>query len=448
MENRTVSTSPLDSYQYEYHKVYTSTGWNRIKEKIGDFLCFCAGADTQILAYCPHSDRIKEQGIGGVVLATTVLAFFSGSYAFYTVFSPKVPFMNGETSDVFTTAEIFARIGAATFGFIWALIIFNLDRFIVASTGHGDGTHAMTKGEFVNALPRFAMAIVIGLTLSKPLEIKIMESEINFALYEEQKDLIAKLNKQTQEDMNHRETEIKGDLSKIEQENTELLAKEKALRDAIQARINEEARECSTEFKGDGPLCKKAGLRVQQAKKMLEEYKAENKEKFETIEKKRDEIAAKLDTLVEERESKKRINEAKGAELDGLIKRIELADEKSPWSSRLLTLLLITIEIAPIFFKMMLQLGPYDFFSENQRRIAIATRGIRARDDVIDSEGKGLHLYDLVYEEAERITKHEAGKLQTDQYLTEVLHQRFREVTEEDIKANLNKYMEPDRPTT
>ena len=30
------------------------------------------------------------------------------------------------------------------FGIIWGLIIFNIDRFIVASTGKGDGTDAIT----------------------------------------------------------------------------------------------------------------------------------------------------------------------------------------------------------------------------------------------------------------------------------------------------------------
>ena len=33
------------------------------------------------------------------------------------------------------------------FGCIWGLIIFNIDRFIVASTGKGDGTEAITSGE-------------------------------------------------------------------------------------------------------------------------------------------------------------------------------------------------------------------------------------------------------------------------------------------------------------
>ena len=44
-------------------------------------LWFCAGADAQILNRCPHSERVKYQGLGGVVLATAVLAFLSGSAA-------------------------------------------------------------------------------------------------------------------------------------------------------------------------------------------------------------------------------------------------------------------------------------------------------------------------------------------------------------------------------
>src|SRR6476469_6930517 len=53
------------------------------------FLWFCAGADGSLLERCPLSDWVKYQGIGGIVLATTVLAFVSASYAFYTVFSPQ-----------------------------------------------------------------------------------------------------------------------------------------------------------------------------------------------------------------------------------------------------------------------------------------------------------------------------------------------------------------------
>lgn len=114
------------------------------------FLWWCAGADPLILRHSSYSDHVKYQGIGGVVLATAVLAFISMGFAIYTIFD---------------------HLGAAIFiGIIWALIILNLDRFIVSSTGKGDGDSSISKEEFVNALPRLLMAIALGITISAPLE--------------------------------------------------------------------------------------------------------------------------------------------------------------------------------------------------------------------------------------------------------------------------------------
>lgn len=59
-----------DKYHYSADKTFVQR-----------VLWFCAGADEQLLLKCPHSDRVKMEGIGGIVLATTVLAFFSGHEA-------------------------------------------------------------------------------------------------------------------------------------------------------------------------------------------------------------------------------------------------------------------------------------------------------------------------------------------------------------------------------
>jgi len=53
--------------------------------KIKAFLLYCSGADTTILEKCP-TDENKFIGIGGTVLFTGLLAFFSAGYAVYTVF--------------------------------------------------------------------------------------------------------------------------------------------------------------------------------------------------------------------------------------------------------------------------------------------------------------------------------------------------------------------------
>ena len=109
-------------------------------------LWFCAGADAQLLVRCPQSDRVKAQGLGGVVATVGVLAFFSGSYAFYTVFSPKETTALGERLVHMPSVAL-----SVFFGLVWAAIIFNIDRFIISSTGKGDGTDRITLQEFTNA---------------------------------------------------------------------------------------------------------------------------------------------------------------------------------------------------------------------------------------------------------------------------------------------------------
>src|SRR5215510_5861710 len=148
----------------------------------------CAGADASVLERCPHSDSVKFQGMGGVVLATAVLAFASGSYAFYTVFEPK------------TGTALERQMHVPTFvmslvaGIVWGLVIFNLDRFIVSSTGKGDGTERITFGELMRAMPRLVMAVLLGVCISAPLEIRILKPEIDAQLELEQNGYLTELN--------------------------------------------------------------------------------------------------------------------------------------------------------------------------------------------------------------------------------------------------------------
>ena len=144
-------------------------------------LYFSAGVDIQLLKHCPSYDRVKLQGIGGTVVATAILAFISGSYAFYTVFGPKSVNNPDEFSFMWMLISCF-------FGLVWGSVIYNLDRFIVSTTGHGDGTDSITWAEIFKALPRMLMAVLIGIVLSKPLEIRIMKAEIDAVLFDKQKE--------------------------------------------------------------------------------------------------------------------------------------------------------------------------------------------------------------------------------------------------------------------
>jgi len=172
-----------------------------------------AGGDRYLLERATYTDQIKYMCLGGIILATGVLASLAGGYAFYTIFSPKGdainkielvqqqnsvqssidsiknlnnPNLSGmkdslcavqsqiETTLQATPIDVPSVILSIFFGLIWGLIIFNIDRFIVTSTGKGDGTEAITKSEIIQALPRIVMGLIIALTISKPVEILLL----------------------------------------------------------------------------------------------------------------------------------------------------------------------------------------------------------------------------------------------------------------------------------
>ena len=109
--------------------------------KVKNFLLDCSGVDQTILKECP-SDTNKYVGIGGTVLFTGLLAFFSAAYAIYTIFDNYLM--------------------ATLFGAVWGLMIFNLDRYIVASMK----SQGSKWKDFAVAFPRLIMAILLALVIS------------------------------------------------------------------------------------------------------------------------------------------------------------------------------------------------------------------------------------------------------------------------------------------
>jgi hypothetical protein len=135
------------------------------------FFHFCSGASPELLAQCPQCEKIKYACIGGTVFFTALLAWCSGGYAMYSIFesSPN------------------ALLYAIGFGLVWALMIFNLDRFIVSSM-RKEGS---LKKQMLFALPRIVLAIFISLIIAKPLEIKIFADRLEQQIYDNK---LSKLN--------------------------------------------------------------------------------------------------------------------------------------------------------------------------------------------------------------------------------------------------------------
>ncbi|MEQ8905240.1 DUF4407 domain-containing protein [Ekhidna sp.] len=299
---------------------------NRLKE----FFWLCAGVNKSILSNCP-SESSKYVGIGATIFFTGVFAALAGGYALYTIF------------DSYWIAAIF--------GIIWGLMIFNLDRFIVSSMRkNGD-----SKQEWISAIPRLILAIIISVVIAKPLELKIFEKEVE-----------AEISHMIQEDLATQEQTVKMRFNETrERLNAEILVLKNEItqkaskRDELRKIAQEEADGTGgSKQRNAGPIYQ---IKKADADKVEAELKALTTTNSQLINEK--ELAlAELDE-----QQKAALGEMKESQLTGLASRIEALDRLTDKSSAIwaahwfILLLFLAVETAPVFVKLISQRGPYDF---------------------------------------------------------------------------------------
>lgn len=338
------------------------------------FLWFSAGADAKLLRRCPTSDWIKYESIGGIVVATTLLAFVSASYAFYTVFSPKLD------TALQTTLDPSSAVASTLGGALWALVIFNIDRFIVSSTGKGDGTEKITFAELGQSLPRLLMAGIIGVCISAPLEIRILKPEIDAQLELEQNKYLGQLNDHAEEQVRVRKEDLTRQVDKAQ----EFLDSKTTYFEKRRLEINAQRRELELEAEGKtkngiagrGPAWRDKKETLDKLEEELQRDRATFAQKETQVTSDINDWKGKSDALAASLEQAKQSNLRQSRHLDGLMKRIHISHEIGglvPWA---IMLLLLAVETGPIFFKMMLIRGAYDYEVENAKKIATAKLGI------------------------------------------------------------------------
>jgi len=404
------------------------------------------GADAFLLERSTYTDQIKYFCLGGIVVATGVMAALAGGYAFYTIFEPKGSALDTEIH--FPTVFL-----SAVFGIIWGLIIYNIDRFIVTSTGKGDGTEAITGQEFKSAIPRIIMGMIIALTISKPIEIRMFKSEIDQKLFQKQQDIKEK-------DKQEAEKSYQVDINKLQVKKDSL----NNVTNFLEQRYYRLEEIATQELDGTGgsgnanpgPIYQAKKADAKNAQTNWFEVKKTNDKQIVLLEK-------DIDDLEKEKIEKVKYAAEKADKLDGLLERLKLAHKIAGfWISLFITLLFMVIELTPIFFKMMLIKGPYDYMDENVKDLARAEAGIEViynfyksadelkNDSTTLSENnihknKLLDGYDVskvINHAAELKAKERLLILKAQEELNEEIVRIWKEKKLHDINENPDKYVD------
>ncbi len=340
---------------------YDSFSGGSGKRSDNNFLWWCAGAHQQLLKQFP-SEHSKYGGLGGVILATFVLAAISSGYAIYSIFN---------------------NVGwTLLFAIIWGLIIFNFDRFLV-STMRKYGVSR--RKQFWMAVPRIALALLIGVTIARPLELKIFEKEIDTKVVENI----------------HKKIQLNDSL--LQAENTALMQSTTAERSRLESRklaIEDTLHRLQQSYVQEADGTGGSGQRGVEQLTRLKMDAFNNARQQYTPELlllqadlvKQDSILAGAKASMEE---KRKQYEAAAKANVGFLERnkalTDLANDESSvfWTSLLLSLLIILIEVGPILSKLIMPVGPYDIaLAKEELTLMAASENDMRKDKELTSEKK------------------------------------------------------------
>ncbi|MDO9553426.1 DUF4407 domain-containing protein [Rhodonellum sp.] len=315
---------------------------------ISRFLVFCSGVHASLLKKAPTETQ-KYMGIGGTVLFTGILAALSAGYALYTIFQSLAP--------------------AISFGLLWGLMIFNLDRFIVSSMRKRGKAWA----EWKMAIPRLVFAVLLAVVISKPLELKIFEREINRKLDEKKTAFIVK----SKEDLKAGFTEITELETKIDTLKSEIL-QARGFRDLLQQQYDQERFGTKTDgtsgIVGLGTNAKKKEEQLDAAQKSLDEISIAHQARIDLLE-------GEIRNFMALRQAEFEKQQPGIAGFDGMAARIDALHQLTEESQAMnqanifIILLFIAVETAPIFVKLISPRGPYDELLDlHEANIAVYTK--------------------------------------------------------------------------
>jgi hypothetical protein len=369
---------------------YSSFDHHHKKEKSSNFLWWCSGAYQHLLKQFP-SEHSKYAGIGGVILATFVLAGIAGGYAVYSVFG----------SWPWTVA----------FGILWGLIIFNFDRFLVSTMRK----YGVSRGQQLKmALPRMLLALLIGITIARPLELRLFEKEIDVKVAENRHKKVL-LN----DSLLNLET-VAG-IQTAEAERNRLVVRKQAIEDTLHRLQSAYVQEAD----GTGGSLQR-GIESLTLMKQDAYLNAQRQFNPELVQLQggisyQDSILANVRATTE---GKRKLYESDLSGKVGFLERnkalSDLASEESSvwWSNLLLSLLIILIEIAPVLSKLILNVGPYDIALAREELLLMAEseQDLRTqKETMIDKHKLILQKKKQVSEElVEKITKLQRENMNKD----------------------------------
>jgi hypothetical protein len=327
------------------------------------------------------------------------------------------------------------------FAVVWGLIIFNLDRFIVSSTGKGDGTDSITWKEVGQALPRIIIALILGFAISAPLEIRILESEINSELSKFQSSYATELNIQTDSVFEQKRKGLEIKKAEYEEKLAKYETELKVYSDQVDDLVARQQSEMQDKRAyGFGPVARKMQADIDTKRNERDKFIDQKRGDIDGWRKQLEFVNGEINKESDELRSAYKQNEVISHGYDGLLKRIEISHEIGglvPW---IILAVFLCIEMGPIFFKMMMTKGVYDFMVENNNHKRNVENGIYREDFVYEGKDGLIHLEKYRFLDVENAKLEKEQKMKSQARLNQDTIVEWEKIKAEAIKKDPSKF--------
>jgi Domain of unknown function (DUF4407) len=321
-----------------------------------NFFIWCAGSDKNALAKCDDSIRVKQIGIGTLVLIPAVLGFISMSYALSTI-------------DKINGSPFFYISG----GFIWGLIVFAFDRFIVST--HRKQQRNVDEFKNITFYLRLCFAVILGVVVSHPFVLLYFDGSITEKIIADRDNLVKVEERNYQQSFDTLNVRL-NDLVQTKRCNEQLLTAEQSGNKLILP--------CGSSsgipnINGNFP-------RTKEIKKIIEELDGEILAERNRINLRNDELA-KLKSTTQQ-------NIVKNTSFDYLKREIALQEIKKKnkiigLTELLLMLAFMLVDILPLIFKTFSPFSMYD-------KVMVNDAALLKELDIISRKIKLQNTYDEI----------------------------------------------------
>ena len=336
------------------------------------------GADPRLLAKATYKDVTRARIFGALILTVPAFAFCSMAYAASIVVGggPNVELTSLQTIMVLSIAGL------------WSYFVYQIDRSLFINIGKA------AKGAKAVAT-RIVMAVFIGVLIAIPLELRILQTDINSLVQGERTELLTKRTEAVTSEADESIIAKMDEIAIMEDKVSDQKVEVRRLATIAQNELdgNPQLPRSQRTKKGPGRIYDIKKAAADQATAVLNGYQ----EELNTLKSELNNLRAEKRNLIDQ-------TSMQVDEHDGLMIRFRAGHEHFPLSMLFMTLAFLMIELTPILSKLLSPRTMLDDLEKQAEADAYAANGIE-----VDKEGKVTRFYSADLAAHKAALKHAAA---------------------------------------